>query len=44
MPNAYVIGFRTSIFDVTSERPNPINPIAGEPNPRLERATATLPS
>jgi hypothetical protein len=30
MPDAHVIRFTTSIFDVTSERPNPINPIAGE--------------
>jgi hypothetical protein len=27
---AHVITFRSSKFDVTKERPNPINPIAGE--------------
>jgi hypothetical protein len=27
---AHVISFRTSRFDPTKERPNPINPIAGE--------------
>jgi len=30
MPDACVIRFATSLFDVTRERPNPINPIAGE--------------
>lgn len=30
MSNARVIRFTTSMFDVAKERPNPINPIAGE--------------
>ena len=30
MANERVIRFTTSTFDVTTERPNPINPIAGE--------------
>jgi len=30
MPDTHVIRFTTSIFDVKNERPNPINPIAGE--------------
>ena len=27
---AFVISFRTALFDVSNETPNPINPIAGE--------------
>lgn len=30
MPDSRVIRFTTSMFDVAKERPNPINPIAGE--------------
>ena len=42
MANERVIRFTTSKFDVTTERPNPINPIAGESLLRWlrERASA----